>query len=80
MLWRQPDAGIADAHHQLFPFQALRLDSEFARPIDILHRVDAVGDEVHHDLLQLHTICRDLRKIRRQLLPDRYGVPLYFMA
>src|SRR5207237_493755 len=74
MLHGQPDAGIADAYRELPVFGSLRLDGELARPIHILHRVDAVRDEVHHDLLQLHAISHDLGKICRQLRPDRYEV------
>jgi hypothetical protein len=67
---RQSHAGIADAHHNLFMFRSLRFDDELAWPIDILHRIDAVSHEVHHDLLQLHAISHDVGKIRRQLRPD----------
>ena len=70
LLRRQPRSGIADAHHNLFVFRSLRLDGELARPIHILHRIDAVSDEVHHDLLQLHAISHDRGKICRQLRSD----------
>ena len=70
LLRRQPHTGIADANHKLLVFCSLRLDSELARSIHILHRIDAVGDEVHHHLLQLHAISHDLGKICRQLRPD----------
>src|SRR6202045_775579 len=66
-LYWQPHAGIADGHHKLPLFRSLRLDGELARPIQVLHRIDAVTDEVHHDLLQLHAISHDLGKICRQL-------------
>src|SRR5882724_119083 len=75
LLRGQPHAGIADTHHKLLVSRSVRLDGEVARPIHILHRIDAVHDEVHHDLLQLHAIAHDLRKTWRQLHPDRDGVP-----
>ena len=49
---------------------ALRLDSEFARPLHILHRIDAVRDEVHQHLLQLHAIACGLREICSKLRPN----------
>ena len=67
LLRGQPNAGIADTNHKLLVSRSVRLDGEFARPLHILHRIDAVHHEVHHDLLQLHAIPADLRKIRRQL-------------
>jgi hypothetical protein len=42
---------------------APRSDDEFACSIDLLHRIDAVHDEVHHDLLHLHRVGHDLGKI-----------------
>ena len=63
LLSGQPDTGIADRDQQLTVFRSLRLDREFARPIYIFHRIDAVGHEVHQHLLQLHAISHDLRKI-----------------
>ena len=63
LLRRQPHASISDAHHEFLIFCSLRLDSELAPPIHILHRGDAVHDEVHHDLLQLDPISLDLGKI-----------------
>jgi hypothetical protein len=70
LLRGQTYAGIADAHHKLPVFRSLRPDGELARPFLILHRIDAVNDEVHHDLLQLHAISHDLGKICRQIRPD----------
>ena len=70
LLWRQSHSGIADGHHNLFMFRSLRVNGELAWPIHILHRIDAVSDEVHHNLLQLHAISHDIGKIRRQLRPD----------
>src|SRR5216684_5753318 len=49
-------SGIADSHHNFLVFRSLRFDSELARSIHILHRIDAIKHEVHHDLLQLHAI------------------------
>ena len=67
LLRGQPHAAIADGHHKVFVFRSLRLDGELARPIHTIHRIDAVTDEVHHDLLQLHAISHDLGKIGRQI-------------
>src|SRR5258708_28876374 len=67
--WK-PYAGIADADHKLLVFRSPRLDGKLARPIRILHRINAVTDEVHHDLLQLHAISHEQRKICRQLRPN----------
>jgi len=69
LLRREPHAGIADRDHQLAVFGLLRLDGEFARPIYIFHRIDAISHEVHQHLLQLHAISHDLRKIC-QFRPD----------
>src|SRR5438309_9008096 len=41
LLRRQPHPGIADRHHKLLVFRSLRLDGEFARPLYIIHRIDA---------------------------------------
>src|SRR6266581_6085074 len=41
LLRGQPNAGIADTHHKLLVCCSVRLDGEFARPIHILHRIDA---------------------------------------
>src|SRR5260370_21973711 len=49
LLRGQPYAGIADADHKLLVFRSPRLDGKLARPIRILHRINAVTDEVHHD-------------------------------
>jgi len=70
LLRGQPYAGIADGDHKLLVFRSPRLDGKLARPIHILHRINAVTDEVHHDLLQLHAISHDLGKICRQFRPN----------
>src|SRR4029077_15182247 len=77
LLRGQSHTGIADAYYQLAGFLSLRVDGELAGPILILHRIDAVDDEVHHDLLQLHAVSDDAGKIPRQLHPDRYGESRY---
>src|SRR5713101_7974085 len=56
LLRGQPYAGITDGDHKLLVFRSPRLDGKLARSIHILHRINAVTDEVHHDLLQLHVI------------------------
>ena len=75
LLRRQPDAGIADRNHQLPIFRPPRPDDELACLIDILHCIDAVHDEVHHDLLHLHRVCHDLGKIGFKVGADRNGIP-----
>src|SRR5712691_1320597 len=80
LLRGKPYAGIADGHHKSLVFRSLRFDDELARPIHIFHRIDAVTDEVHHDLLQLHAISHDLGKVRRQVPADRYGVSRHLAA
>src|ERR1700682_48925 len=69
LLRGQPNAGVADRHHYLLALRTPRVDGKLARPIHIFHRIDAVHDEVHHDLLQLHTISHYLGKRLRQLRP-----------
>jgi hypothetical protein len=63
-------AGIGDRDQHLTIATALRLDSEFARPIHILHRIDAVHHQVHQHLLQLHAISHDLREVCSELRPN----------
>src|ERR1700722_8542470 len=70
LLGGQPYASIADGHHKFLVFSLLRPDGEFAWPSHIVHRIDAIHDEVHHDLLQLHAITHDRRKIRGEFRPD----------
>ena len=38
--------------------------------LDLLHRFDAVDEQVHHDLLQLHSISDDKGQVGRQVRPD----------
>ena len=52
----------------------LRPDDQLPYSINIFHRFDAVDDEIHRDLLQLHAISDDLRKVGRQFRPHRYVV------
>src|SRR6266404_3111439 len=74
LLWRQPHAGIRDGHHNFLVSRSLRLDGKLARAVHVLHRVDAVDNEVHHHLLQLNRISHDLGKVFRQLGSERDGV------
>ncbi len=53
----------------------LRFDRKLTRRIHVLHGLDAVEHEVHQNLLQLHTVCQDLGKIRGKLSTDRNRVP-----
>src|SRR3979490_309517 len=69
LLRGQPYAGIADRYHKLLVFRSPRLDGKLARPIHILHRINAITDEVHHDLLQLHAIAPALGKTSPRLPP-----------
>ena len=50
------------------------MDDQLSYSINIFHRFDAVDDQIHRDLLQLHAISDDLRKIGRQFCPHRYVV------
>src|SRR5438270_159397 len=70
VLLRNPHAGVADGHQGLLVLSALRGDDELPGPVDILHRLDAVHQEVHQHLLQLHAISQDPGNARRQLGPD----------
>src|SRR5260370_105852 len=63
LLRGKPYTGIAHGHQNFFFLRSLRLDGQLARPIHFLHRINAVHDEVHQDLLQLHTISHDPGKI-----------------
>src|ERR1700675_1987275 len=69
LLRGEAHAGIADRHHELLALRTVRVDGKLARPIHILHGIDAVHDKVHHDLLQLHTVSHYLGKRLRQLRP-----------
>ncbi len=80
LLRGQPNASIADANHELLAFRSVRLDGELAHPVHILHRLDAVVDEVHQDLLQLHAISHDPGKICSQFRRDRYGASGHLAA
>src|SRR3979411_3545445 len=77
LLRGQPYAGIADGDHKLLVFRSPRLDGKLARPIHIVHRINAVTDEVHYDLLHLHAISHDLAKIRRKLRENYYRDATY---
>jgi hypothetical protein len=70
-LRRKPYAGITDRHKNLVAFSAPRLDDHLSYPVNVLHRLDAVDDQIHRDLLQLHAIADDLRNIVGQFRPDR---------
>ena len=73
-LRRKPYASITDRNKNLLVFSSLRLDDHLSHPIDILHRFDAVDDQIHRNLLQLHAVADDLRKVVCQFGPDRYVV------
>ena len=70
VLWREPHACIGDRDQHLTILTALRLDDQPACPISMLHRVDAVYDEIHQHLLQFHTISYHLRKVRCEFGPN----------
>src|SRR6266478_1851945 len=63
LLRGKPYAGIADGHQNFFFLRSLRLDGQLARLIHFFHRIDAVHDEIHQHLLQLHTVSHDPGKI-----------------
>jgi len=58
----------------LFAFSSLRLDDDLSYSMNVFHRFDAVDNEIHHDLLQLHAISNNPRKIGCQFHPDGYVV------
>jgi hypothetical protein len=70
LLWREPHAGIAHRNHHLTIFTALRLDSERARPIHILHCIDTVHHQVHQHLLEFHAISHDRRQLCCEFRPN----------
>src|SRR6202521_1927954 len=69
LLRGQPYAGIADRHQDLLAVRTPRVDGKLARPIHLFYCVDAFQDEVHHDLLQLHSVSHYLGKRLLQLCP-----------
>src|ERR1700674_285654 len=80
LLRRQSHAGIADRDHKLLVRGSLRRDGERTRPLHLPHRVDAVDDEVHQHLLQLHAISHNLGNVRGQVRPDKYRVSRCLVA
>src|ERR1700733_16077393 len=70
MLWGKSYAGVADGDMKLLIPPLLRLDDHLTRSVYFLHRVDAVHDQIHHHLLQLHAISHDPGKIRGQFHLD----------
>src|SRR5437588_10630248 len=70
LLRGQSNAGITDTNHELFSVRSMRLDGKLAHTVHILHCLNAVQDEVHHDLLQLHPISHHPRKVCSQLCSD----------
>src|SRR5229473_4032096 len=80
LLRRQSHAGIADRQHDLLVFRSLRFDCEIPCPLHFLHCINAVDDEVHQHLLQLHAISHDLGNIGGQIRPDKYRVARCLVA
>ena len=70
VLMGESHAVIADRHLKVVMIHSLRFDGELTRPYTVLHRIDAIDHEVHQHLLQLHTVCDELGKVRSQLYPD----------
>jgi hypothetical protein len=73
-LRREAYAGVTDRDKNLLVVSPLRLDDHLSDSIHALHRFDAVDDQIHCNLLQLHSISHDLRKVGRQFCADRYVV------
>src|SRR3982751_7005068 len=69
---RHPYAVIANRNKNLLVFTSLRLDDHLPYAIAILHCLDAVDDQIDRDLLQLHLVADDWRKISCQFPPYRY--------
>jgi hypothetical protein len=63
LLRGNPYAGIADGYLNLLVFCPLRLDGHLTGSVHVLHCINAVDDQIHRNLLQLHAISDDLRKI-----------------
>jgi hypothetical protein len=63
--------GITHGHEQLLVFTPLRFDGQLSYSFNVLHRFEAVQDQIHRDLLQLNTISDDLRKVGCQFRPNR---------
>src|SRR5258708_1982243 len=70
LLRRQPHASITDRYQDLLILRSLRIDGEFSPPILALHCVDAIDDQVHEHLLQLHAVSRDPWDIFGELRSD----------
>jgi hypothetical protein len=64
----QANASIAH-RDQYFTVGVTRRNGQLAARV--LHRVNGVQHQVHEDLLQLNTICRDVGNIDAELVADR---------
>jgi hypothetical protein len=49
----QARSAIADRHHTVLDFRALRRACEFEIPVYVRHRIQAIDYKIHEDLLQL---------------------------
>ena len=54
-------------------FGSLRLDDDLSYSINVPHRFNAVDDQIHRHLLQLHAISDDLGKVGRKFRADQYA-------
>jgi hypothetical protein len=73
MRWK-PYAGVTEGHKNLLVFSSLGLDDQLSYSINVLHRFDAVDDQIHRDLLQWHAISDHQKKIGCQFRSDQYVV------
>src|SRR5208282_5522544 len=76
LLRGQAHAGIADGYEDFLVFQQPRINGELPCSIHALHRINAVHDQVHHHLLQLHAISHDLRQVSSQIHRDKDVLPI----
>src|SRR3982751_5218485 len=76
----KPDARVTDGNKNLLVLSWLHRDQDLSRAIDVLHRFDAIDEQIHRDLLQLHAIPDDAGKIGRQLRRDRDVVARCFVV
>jgi hypothetical protein len=69
-----PNTGITDRNENLLVFGSLRLNDRLSYSFGLLHRFDAVDNEIHRDPLQLNAISDHLRQIGCAFRAYRYVV------
>src|SRR5947208_516522 len=56
---QKPHARITNRNKNLLVLGSLHPDEDLSRTLDVLHRFDAIDEQIHRDLLQLHAIPQD---------------------